>query len=786
MSQSLRRIVLTLIALGALVADPVAAPPSVTIAGTVTDASGAVLAGSIVEVLSGDHIETVTTGRDGRYRLELPSEGRYRITVHRNGFTTQTESVTVFAGLRRDFQLAIAPLDDTVVVTASRTQEPRAAITESIVVFTADDIQQSGSASLADVVRQVPGMHVEVTGREGALSSLFVRGGESDYNHVLIDGVRVNLSGGQFDFAHVSAGEIDRIEVVRGAQSALYGSDAIGSVVQIFTKRGTPTGTPQVVGSVEGGSFGTWRGDVSLLGGALQRVDYQLGVAARGTEGVFSDALPDADRFDQTSVNGSVGVTLPNQVTLRTGVRYSKARGRAVGQTAYGPGDQGTRADTEDLSWHLRFDQLLTPALHHAATVTYFRWDRVSADQVADPTYNVHAVLDGLPGARFPDSPRLVRLLDQASFDALVADPSPLGPGQFLATTLFGVSDFPGTFESKFRRPSVKYQLDLTWGRDQVLSAGYEYEREADPLQDFRVHDHAYFAQQQFSIADRWYVTIGGRIDDHSHYGTEFSPKLSAGGYPMPFSAGPFSSLKVFTNIGKGIKNPAFGELFGSAFVDGNPNLRPERARTVDAGVEITFDRQRWLGRVTYFGNTFTDQVAFKFSPGFGGDGEPDFFNIAGSDANGVELEVGLQRPIAGITARVGYALVDTEVVSTVSPSDQFQPGQPLLRRPKHAGTLHLNYTRGRGSLHALVRSVGQRHDSSFLGLARVSDGRPVEITVNPGYTVISVGGQVRLDDGLTVFVRIDNLTDTAYENALGYPGLPRAVVLGGRFSVGR
>ena len=147
MTQPLGRIVLTLIALGAFVADPVAAPPSVTIAGTVTDASGAVLAGSIVEVLSGDHIETVTTGRDGRYRLELPSEGRYRITVHRDGFTTQTESVTVFAGLRRDFQLAIAPLDDTVVVTASRTPEPRAATTESLVVFTADEIQRSGSAS---------------------------------------------------------------------------------------------------------------------------------------------------------------------------------------------------------------------------------------------------------------------------------------------------------------------------------------------------------------------------------------------------------------------------------------------------------------------------------------------------------------------------------------------------------------------------------------------------------------------------------------------------------------
>ena len=787
MTWHLGLICLTLATLSALVVEPVSAQQPVVMTGSVTDISGGVLPGSTLEILSrGQVVATVKTGPNGRYRFELPSEGRYQISVHREGFATQTVDVTVAPGVNRDFQLRIAPLDDTVVVTASRTPERSQAVTESLMVFTAEDIQRLGSHSIAEVVRQVPGLQVEVTGREGALASLFARGGKSDYNHVLIDGVPVNVSGGQFDFSRVSGAEIDRVEVVRGAQSALYGSDAIGSVVQIFTKRGTSTDAPQLSGSVEGGSFGTWRGDMRVVGGAQQRVDYQLGVTYRGTNGAFPDMLPESDRFDQTSVNGGVGIRLRDQITLRTGFRDSDAQGRAVGQIAYGPGDRGTRADTEDLSWHLRFDQLLMPAVHHTATVTYFRSDQVSEDAIADPPYNVHAILEGQPGARFPESPRLVRLLDQASFETLVADPSSLAVGQFLATTPFGVRDFPGTFESQFRRPSVKYQLDLTWRGNQVLSAGYEYERETDPLQDFVVEDHAYFAQQQFTIADRWFLTAGGRVDDHSHYGTEVSPKLSAGGYPLPFTSGPVSSLKIFTNIGKGIKNPAFSELFGSAFADGNPNLRPERARTMDAGIEFTFDDQRWLSRVTYFDNTYKDQVAFKFSPGFGGDGLPDFINIAGSGANGVELEASLQRPIAGVRARATYALVDTEVVTTVSTSEQFQPGQPLLRRPKHAGTLQVTYTRGPGSLHVQLRSVGQRHDASFLGLSRVSDGRPVDITVNPGYTVVGLGGQVRLDDDLTLFVRIDNLTDKKYESALGFPGLPRAVVLGGRFTVGR
>ncbi len=131
------------------------------------------------------------------------------------------------------------------------------------------------------------------------------------------------------------------------------------------------------------------------------------------------------------------------------------------------------------------------------------------------------------------------------------------------------------------------------------------------------------------------------------------------------------------------------------------------------------------------------------------------------------------------------YALVDTEVVATVSTSEQFQPGQPLLRRPKHSGTVRVNYTRGRGSVYLNLRAVSERHDAAFIGLARVSDGRSVDITVNPGYTWIGLGGQFRVDDDLTVFLRIDNLTDEVYESALGSPALPRAFVMGARFDIG-
>ena len=336
------------------------------------------------------------------------------------------------------------------------------------------------------------------------------------------------------------------------------------------------------------------------------------------------------------------------------------------------------------------------------------------------------------------------------------------------------------------RRPAVRYQLDATWLDRQVLSAGYDYYRETNALDHVQtVENHSWFVQQQFNAADAWFVTAGARIDDNAHYGMAVNPKLSAGGYPLPYREGMLSSVKVSANVGRGIKNPSFFQLYGGQWVDGDLSLRPERALTVDAGAEATFDDQRWLARFTWFGNDYADQIAWSPSPGFGGDGLPDYVNIDGSRADGVELELAMQRPLGGLTASASYALVDTEVITNAATSEQFQPGQPLLRRPRHSGNVRVGYARGRGSLHLNVRVAGDRHDSAFLGLQRVGDGRGVDITVNPGYALVAAGGQFRVRPELTLFLRIDNLTDAVYDSALGYPGLPRAFVAGGRFDLG-
>lgn len=771
----------------------VQAQPTVALTGRVTDPSGSLVPGALVEIRAGTRVVAMTTtASDGTYRAEVPPGGRYEVRVTLAGFADEAVELIPSGDTTHDVVLRIGALGDTVVVTASRLPERLVTTTESISILTAEEIAASGASQLSEVLRRLPGLSLESTGREGAVASLFARGGESDYNQVLIDGVRVNANGGQFDFSRISTGEIERVEVVRGAQSALYGSDAIGSTVQVFMRRAAPGDPPQVIGSVSAGTFDTRRGDVHLLGGARGRIDYHLGAGYRGTAGAFADLLPEDDRYDQGTVNGGAGAVLGDRATLRTGIRYSNARGRGVGPVVYGSRDTGTVADSEDLSWHLDLTQRLAAAATHTATVAYFRSDRLSDDRVADPAFNVFAILAGRPGAIFPASPRLVRLIDRAAFEAIRLGQEPLESGAFLASTPFGVGDFPFRTEVELRRPAFKYQMNVGWGPGHAFSGGYDFERESNPLAPgFTAANHAYFAQQQFALRDRWFVTIGARIDDNSRYGTELSPKISAGGFVRPFSDAAVSSVKVFSNVGRGVKNPLFGELFGSAFADGNPDLHPERARTFDAGAELTFDRQRWYTRIAYFDNDFTDQVAFR-SSGFGLDAVPDFINIDGSAAHGWELEAALRRPFHGITAGGAYALVDTRVVAFVSTSEQFQPGQPLLRRPKHSGAIYASYVGGRAGVHVDARFVGERHDAAFLGLSAVPSpgspiaaARPVDITVNPGYMVFGAGADYRIRGGLTLFFRIDNVTDDAYEGALGYPGLPRAAFAGARFTIG-
>ena len=769
--------------------NPVAAQQAdVAVQGVVSDTSGAVVSGATVTaVVAGRAVSRAITSSDGTYRVDVPAGVPTELRVRREGFADQVVALAGAAQLfTQHITLRVGGVSDTLVVTASRTPESRTKVTQSVTSFTRAEMDALGAASLADVVRFVPGVNVESIGREGAVTSMFTRGGESDYNLVLIDGVRVNQSGGVFDFSRINAAEIERVEVVRGAQSSLWGSDAMGSVVQIFTRRAGAADRPQVVAAAEGGSFGAFRGDARLMGGASGRVDYSAGVSRRQSAGAFQDLLPEDDTFEQNAVDTSLGATLSDRLALRGGLRSTTADGKSVGALAYGARNTGGAYNTRDLSGHLDLSHSLGSRLSGTASFNYFRYTSESADTIADPAFFTYAILEGTPNAIFPNGSRLVRLLGAAEFNALVASGATPAAGQFLASRQS--SNFPFTSKSEFDRPAFRYQADYDWS-GQRFSAGYEWEREINALsEDVRLDNQSFFVQQQFSARDRWFATMGGRLDSKEGADTFFSPKLSAGGYLVPFKNGVVSSVKVFGNAGQGIKSPSLSERFGGSFTDPAPDLKVEQARTGDVGVEATFANQRYRGLVTYFNNAYTDQIAYR--GGVKGDGVAEYINIDGSKAEGWELEWALQRPVAGLTASASYTYVDHRVVTNVSTSQQFQPGQPLLRRPKNSGNVRASWVSGRVSVNASARMVGDRHDNSFLSLRTVPNAaRPTpittDITVNPGYTVMSLGVDVRAHALVTLYLRGENVADQSYESVLGYPAMPRSVVAGVRFHFG-
>ena len=757
-----------------------------SIQGAVSDASGAVVAGATVDaIVTGRSIGQVMTGADGRFHVDVPAGVPVELRVARDGFADQVIALAgSHAPVTQNVTLQVGGVSDSLVVTASRAAESRAALTESVTSFGRADLDALGAASLADVVRFVPGAYVESIGREGSVTSMFTRGGESDYNLVLIDGVRVNQSGGVFDFSRISAAEIERVEVVRGAQSALWGSDAMGSVVQIFTRRGAAD-RPQVSGSAEGGSFGAFRGDARLVGGASSRVDYSGGLSRRHSSGAFAERLPEDDEFEQTAFDAGAGARFGARVALRAGLRSTSADGKSVGALVYGARNTGGVYNTRDRSGHVDLSHAIGARLTGIASLNYFRYTSESADTIADPAFTTYAVLEGTPNAIYPNGTRLVRLVDAAEFATLVAAGATPGPGQFLASRQS--SNFPFTSKSEFERPAFRYQADYAWS-GQRLSAGYEWERETNVLvAGVQFDNQAVFAQQQFSARDRWFATVGGRFDrkDESSF---FSPKLSAGGYLVPSRNGAVSSLKVLGNLGHGIKSPSLSERFGGPFTDPAPDLKVEQARTSDLGLEATFADQRFRALVTYFNNDYTDQIAYR--GGVSGDGIAEYINIDGSKADGWELEWALQRPLAGLTASASYTHVDHRVVTNVSTSQQFQPGQPLLRRPKHSGNVRAAWVRDRVTVNASARIAGDRHDHSFLSLRTVPNAAhptPIttDITVNPGYMVVSLGLDVRAHEMITLYVRGENVADQAYESVLGYPAMPRTVAAGARFTFG-
>jgi len=340
---------------GTILAIPAFTPAQTTaaISGTLTDPSGAAVVGAQLNALTLDSSRKTTntqSGQDGKFTLAL-SPGGYRVTVKHSSFTPAEQEFALAADETRtwDVRLALEPLSSKVVVTA--TAEPALAETMPVPVdvIARRDQGEREEFWLAPMLATAQGVSVARTGAYGGLASIFVDGGNSNFTKVLVDGTPVNVPGGGIDFSNFTLDNVDKIEIVHGASSALYGSDAMTGVVQIFTHRGT-TRTPQLTLEGDGGTFETGHGGAQLSG-VLGAFDYSAAASYFSTNGQGAN-----DAYQDTTLSGNFGWRFSNTNTLRASVRSDASIAELPGQTLLGAPTAGTSNDLNDLSANLRWD----------------------------------------------------------------------------------------------------------------------------------------------------------------------------------------------------------------------------------------------------------------------------------------------------------------------------------------------------------------------------------------------------------------------------------------------
>jgi vitamin B12 transporter len=347
---------------------------SATVSGSITDPGGAVIAGARITAaqLGGSaagESQQASSSSDGRFVMKV-APGRYRITVARESFSSWSQEFTIAAGGTHELQvrLALEPLSAKVDVTAQVLPLDAESSPAPLTILTREQIDQRIAASLPDLLDTQPGFSLGRTGPEGGSTSLFLDGGNSNYTKVLIDGVPANQPGGLIDFSNFTVDNIDKIEVVRGAESALYGTDAMDGVIQIFTHRGT-TRIPEFTAFADGGNFATGHGGAELSG-LLGRFDYSAAVSDLETSGQGAN-----DAFRNRSLSGLFGWRVSDVSRIQLSLRDNDSEAGTPGQTLLQPPNLTDTISQHDFTAGLHAEFVTGSRWHHQLNgiETYYR-----------------------------------------------------------------------------------------------------------------------------------------------------------------------------------------------------------------------------------------------------------------------------------------------------------------------------------------------------------------------------------------------------------------------------
>jgi len=699
----------------------------------VVDPQSTAVAGARIELVEkkgSTLVAVVSTSAEGVATFHGLEDPPYSLTILAPGFAENSVDILKLDGVTVQLQLATAA--ETVSVSATRTPVPTESVGASLETLTVAQMDTINPIAMGDALRFLPGAVVDAAGQRGGLTSLFVRGGESRYNKVIIDGVPVDEPGGTFDFGTVPLAQTDRLEFLRGAQSTLYGSDAMTSVVQIWTRSGS-TARPEFTFGADGGNLYTAHG-YAALAGVHGPFDYNLFADQFNTsgQGINSD-------YSNSLQGGNLGYAVNDSTLVRVRVRHSNAFTGVPGEWNFNgvplqPPDTDQRARQNNLLGSVELDFNASPRWQNRITGFEYHHQRENLDTFLDPGHLGDFLTHGITD------------INRAGFD------------------------YQGDYQER------------TWAR---TTFGYEFEDENGFIGDLDfpplLHglrlNQAFYGQQLLTLG-RLTVVAGARFQHIGSYGNSGLPRVAVT-FQALRGGSVFSGTSLRFTYATGFKEPTLDQTFaGPPFSVQNLALKPERNRSFEAGIQQSLWRGKYSFIATYFHNLFLDRIDYGINPStFIG----QFVNVDKSFAQGAELEF-QGKILPRLTLNSAYTYTSTQNLQAplCTPANFCDPifaaGTPLLRRPKHSGTVLFTYLGNRWGSNLGGSFVGRRPDDDFLGY---------NILHAAGYARVDLGGWYAITSRVTAYVNLENALNKHYNEVVGYPALLLNFRAGLRFRLG-
>lgn len=620
-----------------------------------------------------------------------------------------------------------------VVISATKTPTARISLTQPVTVITGEQLRARGITRVTDALRTVPGAILVQNGAVGSVNSMFLRGGESRYTKVLIDGVPVNAPGGFFDFSHLTVDNIERIEVVRGPASVVYGADAVAGIVQIFTRQGR--GAFNMAAEGRAGNRGGR--EVTLdANGSKSKLRYSLGGGARRADGIF----PFNNNYYNGTLSGSAGITPREGSDLLVSGRYTDAE--------YHYPTDFTGAPVDSNSY--RVQHRLTVGIDGKTEVSDKVGLRMRAgtNEVSDLTEDILQPFSVFP----PPAKRHYASMSRNKRRNVDAG---------FVVHLSNSSSFTAGAEYLTESESADNSEGPVGGTDSP-TASFDADR----------HNTAFYSEMIANSEAGASWTLSARRDDNSDYDAFNTYRA---GISVP--AGQSSRLRA--SISTSFNAPAFNQIRPTLYTVASPNLKPERARSWEIGIEQTLVYGILKISGGYFNQRFKDLI--QFVSGDAPDYLGSYANLTEAQSNGYEAELSLT-PVGEWSASASYTFAKPKVTEVSSSyGGNLRPGDPLLRRPQHSGTASLSWVRRNyASLSVLASVIGERPDLDFSQF-------PSPTVMLPAYTKLDVAGSYSLirssskKSGIDLTLRLDNALDKKYEDVLGFPAPRRTYLIGAR-----